>query len=232
MYKGIITYSRAALIALALFTIGIHTPARAADHNDSPAVGGSSRSYLDVTDVFAFRSPDDESRLTIVIGHFSPEVAGTADLFRSDGRYEISIDTNKDFSADERIMFSFDAPEADGKQSYRVTGLPGNLSTIGITTTDGSEPSVSTVGDARVFAGLADDPFFFDLDGFKGFTSAPCIPASGLRCAGTGSPVNFFLGRNIAALVVDFPITSLEGISSPDSGNVHVWAKTFEQLAD
>ena len=52
--------------------------------------------------------------------------------------------------------------------------------------------------DMRVFAGLRDDPFYFDLDDFKTVASSG-NPAELVDATGT----DFFAGLNTLALVVD-----------------------------
>lgn len=207
-------------------------PAMAADHNDSPLVKSASRSYKDITDVFVFRTPENPERLTIITGHFSPEVAATLQQFGTDAIYETYIDTNGDFEPEHTIRATFGAPDANGVQPYEIDGIPGNSVVRGNTTTTAGEPSVAASGTARAFCGLADDPFKFDLDAFNNFVKGPCVPAAGLRCPGTGAPTNFFAGRNIAAIAYDFPTTSLRGITSSTAGVIRVWSKAFEVTSE
>lgn len=221
----------AAATAFGLSLLGT-SPVQAADHNDSPLVKSASRSYKDITDVFVFRTPENPDRLTIVTGHFSPEVAATLQQFGTDAVYETYIDTNGDFVADHTITSRFGAPDANGVQSYEVEGIPGNSVVRGTTTTNAGEPSVAASGSARVFCGLADDPFKFDLDAFNAFVKAPCVPAAGLRCPGTGAPTNFFAGRNIAAIAYDFPITAMSGITAANAGVIRIWSKAFEVTSE
>jgi hypothetical protein len=64
----------------------------------------------------------------------------------------------------------------------------------------------------KAFAGLRDDPFFFDLDNFN----------NGATFCGAGLPVsNFFFGLNTSALVIEVP-TAMIGYTS-----VGVWGRTL-----
>ena len=200
-------------------------PAVAADHNDAPGIMGAEGSFVDLTDVFVFRSPADPANLVLYYAMFTPEVAGDTKLFSTDARYEIYVDTNRDNAPDVTIRTTF-SDNADGTQSFEMTGVPAANRVSGLVS-KGSEPVFATDGPAKAFAGLRGDQFFFDLDGFKHFVAAPCVPAAGLRCPGDGPPVDFFLGRNTASIAVEFPLTALPGISSPTAGAMHVWAKTF-----
>ena len=201
--------------------------ALAADHNDAPDVMGAEGSFVDLTDVFAFRSPADPANLVLYYAMFTPEVAGETKLFATNARYEIYVDTNRDNAADVTIRTTF-SDNADGTQSFEMTGVPA-ANRISGTVSKGSEPVVSVDGPAKAFTGLRGDQFFFDLDGFKHFVAAPCVPAAGLRCPGDGPPVDFFLGRNTASIAVEFPVTALPGITAANSGLLHVWAKTFSE---
>ena len=205
--------------------ICIVKPLRAADHNDAPDIKSAEGLFVDLTDVFAFRSPTNPENFVLYAGNFTPEVAGQSKLFTTSGRYEMYVDTDSDFVADVTIRATFDDND-DGTQDFLFTGVPGANRISGIVS-NGNEPNVVVDGPAKAFAGLRGDNFFFDLVGFQMFTAAPCIPVSGLRCPGTGAPADFFLGRNIAALAVEFPITALPGITSSSAGKIHVWAKTF-----
>ena len=201
--------------------------ARAADHNDAPDIMGAEGSFVDITDVFVFRSPVNPENLVLYYGLFTPEVAGEAKLFATNARYEIYLDTNGDQVADRTIRTTF-SDNADGSQTYRMTGVP-SANNISGAVSIGSEPVVTVDGPAKAFCGIRGDQFFFDLDAFKHFVSAPCVPTAGLRCPGDGPPSDFFAGRNTATIAVEFPTTALPGITSATSGSVNVWAKTFTE---
>ncbi len=207
-----------------IFSSGI---ARAADHNDAADIMGAAGSFVDITDVFAFRSPANADNLVIYVGLFTPEVAGSSKLFATDARYEFYIDTNGDVNAEHTIRGTVE-DAADGTQIFHLSGVPG-AGNIDGNVTVGDTPNVVVDGPAQAFFGLRRDQFFFDLVGFRAFVAAPCIPSAGLRCPGTGAPADFFLGRNTATIAVEFPLTSLRGISSSTSGNLNIWAKTFTQ---
>ncbi|MCB0322435.1 MAG: DUF4331 family protein [Bdellovibrionales bacterium] len=206
----------------------ILTVALAADHNEAPGIMGAEQSFFDITDVFAFKSPNDPGRLVLVIGAFSPVAATTPPLFSNDGRYELYVDTNDDFVSDATIVTEFETQDG-GVQTFRMRGVPG-AGTITGTVSLGSDANVASSGDALGFAGLRDDHFFFDANAFRAFTASPCVPTAGLRCPGTGDPTNFFGAFNTATIVVEFPITALPGISAADQGVIHVWGKTFEGM--
>lgn len=213
------------ILACALFFA--HT-AFAADHLDAPEA--SDNPLLDITDVFVFKNPEDPSRLVIAVALFTPVGApDSTRLFAADteGSYGIFIDTNGDAVSDETVKISFDGGDGEA-QTFRVEGLPGSSSDItGNVSSSNVSVATDSSGGTRAFAGLRDDHFFFDLEAFRSFLSGPCVPSAGLRCPGTGSPVNFFNGLNVSAIVVDFPLTALPNISSASEGKVSVWANSY-----
>jgi hypothetical protein len=85
---------------------------------------------------------------------------------------------------------------------------------------------VTKEGRIRVFAGPREDPFFFDLVGFNRFiadfnsqTKTPAVPHFDLF---TG--VDSFLGKNINAIVLKFPINLLLPAGST---KLAAWAVTY-----
>lgn len=199
--------------------------AQAADHIDAPLV--RDRPKLDITDVYAFRSPVDPARLVLALNLFTPVGAPDSErLFASsdEGEYAILIDTDGDTAADHSIRVTF-SDGAGAAQTFTARGIPGSDSLEGTVSTANAGQKASN-NSASVFAGLRDDPFFFDFEAFNAFLAAPCVPAAGLRCPGTGSPANFFNGLNVAAIVVEFPITALSNVESAESGTLNIWAET------
>jgi hypothetical protein len=83
---------------------------------------------------------------------------------------------------------------------------------------------INSAGGVSVFAGLRDDPFFFDLAGFQGFLASPKVPAKGLRA--TGNPVDAFAGTNILAIVVELPVTAVTGGANANTGVIKTWVST------
>lgn len=223
LVRGKKCFPKVALLLAMAVGIGI---VFAADHRDSPSVQGDDEARADITDVFVFRSPENSDNLVFVLGLFSPEGgAPVPPLFDQGARYEFYVDTDGDFSADDIIRVT-----VDSNDTFEAEGVPSADDTIsGNVTPVGAAPVIVTGGQARVFLGLVDDPFFFDLEAFNAFVAAPCIPTAGLRCPGTGAPVNFFNGRNLAAIVIEFPATALSNIESAQQGTLRVWAKTFRE---
>ncbi|MCE9637288.1 MAG: DUF4331 domain-containing protein [Planctomycetes bacterium] len=191
-------------VALAAAAASLPSGLRAADHGDSPAVRVDTR--LDINDVYVFQSPQTPTN-TVLIMTVCP-VAGITGpkQFTPGARYQFAIDTNGDAVENQTFTMVFGKPLADGHQAYTLTG-PNRLKVRG--TTDDLGVTAGTGG--KVFAGIRDDPFFFDLIGFR----------RGLAFSAQTSR-NFFDGLNTMSIVLEVPTASF------DATNIGVWARTFK----
>ena len=70
----------------------------------------------------------------------------------------------------------------------------------------------------KLFAGPRDDPFFFDLDRYKGILAGTY---TGFANPGTDT----FAGTNVLSIVVEVPKSMLGG-----SGTVNVWLETKKKI--
>ncbi|MBD0332771.1 MAG: DUF4331 family protein [Chitinophagaceae bacterium] len=198
----------------------------AADHIDAPAVTGSGNTSLgtDITDVYAFQSPADNSKMVFVIGTqglMSPSTTASA-KFPANTLYELNIDNTGDNVEDLvlQIVVQNDRVRVYGPAAV---GSPGTTSTINTNapiaevavTQYNSAPSVGTGSNGvRIFAGPRDDPFFFDLARFKEIIA-------GTQTSFRNPGMDTFAGTNIMALVVEVP-KSLLGTAS----TINVWAES------
>jgi hypothetical protein len=217
---------RKTIIGVCSITLLVSGLIYAADHIDAPAVTGvnSSSTGADITDVYAFQGPADNSKMVFIMnvqGLMSPSATATAS-FPSNTLYEFNIDNTGDHVEDLVIQ----AIVKDGK--IRVYGpvppsMPGTNSTImtnGImteakVTSYGAEaPEVGGTGPFKVFAGPRDDPFFFDLVRFKGILS-------GEQGSFRNPGVDTFAGTNVMSIVVEVPKALLGNASS-----INVWGET------
>jgi hypothetical protein len=214
------TVVAAMLVSGALIALTGH----ASDHNDAP--GAFSDNTLDLTDLYLFRSPTADSSVVFVM-NVSPFLSGTpaGNLFSNNARYQIHIDTDDaDLTDNKTLTVTFSG--AGAAQRWRVEGLRDTAITGLVTTT--ATPVVYDQAGVRIFAGLRDDPFFFDLGGFQQFEAAPhsLVAGNGLRASGQ-VPTDFFAGKNVAAIVLEVPVATLGlgGLTST-TGVMHVWLST------
>lgn len=199
----------------------------AADHIDAPAVTGpgSTSPGNDITDVYAFQSPTDNSKMVFVIntqGLLSPAASATAS-FPSNVMYELNIDNTGDNVEDLVIqaLVQNGKMRVYGPVAPAATGLNSTVRTNGAVTEVAVTPygaaSVTTATNTngtRIFAGPRDDPFFFDLARFKMIVAGT---ASGFNNPGSDT----FAGTNVMSIVVEVPKTMLG-----TAATINVWAET------
>jgi hypothetical protein len=196
----------AAVTAAAVLLAAPSSPEiRAADHGDAPLV--RSNQQLDINDVYIFASPADSSRTVMILtacplaGIVNPTTFAT----RSD--YTFRMDVNGDAVEDLTWAFTFSNPAADGTQKMTMKTKAGRRRTVSRGTTG---TTLDLSDGTKVLAGLFDDPFFFDILGFR----------AGLAFSEETSS-NFFRGVNTLAIVLEVPNENL-----PTESAVGFWATT------
>jgi hypothetical protein len=167
----------------------------AADHLEAPlAVANHS---LDITDVYAFDGSN--ARNTVLVLNVNPLaglVSGTS--FSTSGTYDLNVDKTGDFVADDVYKVGFGTGAPDGKQSL-------TLWKNGVTVLTGMTGNANNGGGAKLFAGVRDDPFFFDLASFKLWRDPDADGAFTYTGSTTFAGVDFFRGTNISTIVLEIP---------------------------
>ena len=202
------------VVAIA-FVVGLAAlPTRAADHLDAPGLtspGGDSR--LDLTDVYAFQSPNNSANTVLIMAVNPLAGAPSATTFHPKASYEFLIDDDSplDGKPDTTIEVDFGKVK-DGVQTVEIE-IDGPHRDVNAEGRTGKTIKIS--GGGKLRAGSFDDPFFFDLLSFLDIDlSVPRVPF----CEpGDG---NFFLGLNVSAIVLEVP----SGWLGPN--NIGVWART------
>lgn len=197
--------------ALALAFGLVAVPGGAADHLDAPGLtppGGDTR--LDLTDVYAFQSPSNADNTVLVMG-VNP-LAGVLNdgTFRSGASYEFKVDSSADATEDLTYRVTFAPLKGSSQQSVTLHRIPASGPKGGgdsLLASGQTGQNISIAGGGTLRAGVFDDPFFFDLNGFLALDF--CNPGT-----------NFFTGLNISAIVLEVPSSWL------GSDNVGVWAQT------
>ncbi|MBW4619189.1 MAG: DUF4331 domain-containing protein [Cyanosarcina radialis HA8281-LM2] len=249
------------LLALTL-TLGVTTIPQyinASDHDDGE-VDTKGRN-LSLTDLYVFREKDqnpnaDGDNLVLVMNTNPRSLARQQYFFSTNARYEFKVTRvgNNDAAAtgkeDVVLRFEFGEPNDKGQQRITATIIRGGkaIKSPGHTTTPlNAEPIINQMSvegnKLAVFAGLREDPFFFDVEQFFRVRAglAGFGPKVGFRSPG----YDFAAGYNVNAIAVRVPIKFLQGtktfgekpattfdvwetISVPDRGGKY---KQFEQLA-
>jgi len=209
-----------ALGALSVAAVGVGSAAyvgrvQAADHLDppgrtNPMSMGMDRS-ADIADLYAWHRGTGASATLVTALTFSgpmDPVAGQTVPCDRDVLYTIHIDNDGDNLADFDIETRFGEDDV-GNCFVRVSNLPGASEPV-----EAAVELVTTRGDVTVFAGLRDDPFFFDLTGFQ-----ETLAMGTLRFV---NDRDTFARKNDGALVFEFPLpATLEGGTA-----LRVWATT------
>ena len=192
-------------LALAAAAIGAFATAStrviAADHVDAPEA--SADPAADITDFYAWTTTE---RLTAVVAFAGLAEAGTDAVYDAGVLYGIHVDNDGDGESDHDIWARF-GQNAAGEWGLMVTGL-GDEDLVGAV----EEPL--SAGDTRAWAGLRDDPFFFDLEGYSMTLESGDLSFDSTR--------DFFAGLNVTAIVVETDPRMLAG----EDGTFTMWATT------
>lgn len=197
--------SRRLALALALVLSAPIASLHAADHLEAPGVMG--RGDVDLNDLYAFQSPTNpnNSVLILTVNPFAGQISGTD--FSSSSSYQFLIDNDGDAVADITYSTTFGA-SGGGVQTLTTTRTAGGPAATYASGQTGQDIVTASGGILR--AGQFDDPFFFDLNGFR----------NGFNFTGDDA----FAGANVSAIVLELPSAELGG------PNIGVWATTEDAL--
>jgi hypothetical protein len=204
----------ALLLSFVISTIFSATPRiEAADHGDAPLADEDRP--IDIDDVYLFLDPNDNSKVIIaatLYGFIVPGEAVNFGAFDPRVRYLFGIETTGDARIDQTIDVRFSERTSTTAPQIATVILPfGQIITAPTTVpTLADNPNAFTVTtDAAtgvsVFAGTADDPFFFDIPGFNRFVASVLAgaPNGALLQRGRDS----FAGYNVQAIALSIPIS-------------------------
>ncbi len=215
----------AAVAGMALIVGASPLLTSASDHLDAPAAKADHR--VDITDVYAFKAGAGKTTLVLNVDGLLTPADGKTASFRKDALYELKIDRNQDGKADlaYRVRFSSPITNGDGSktQAYvvrRAAGVAaarnvwsGKVVATGLTTPYKHGVKVAHVmGGGAVFAGVRDDPFFFDLPGFVEFKSQLLGGSTNLgTLLGGFTGTDTFAGTNVLSIAIRLPDAKLGG---------------------
>ena len=207
-----------------------------ADHLDAPALGGltnaagdfaphSDHGDRDINDVYVFQGRN-ASRTAFVMTT-NPAINLFGGSFGTNVRYIINVDRTGDAKQDLAYVWRFGSPNGQGAQTYtvtRYTGANARSQAHGVKIAWGSTggSGIGTAkGNAKVFAGVRSDPFFFDLTGFIGTVFK--IGTDNLDVL-DGNHSDFFAGLNTNAVVLEVPDDSIGATKIGVWGQTTYWA--------
>lgn len=200
-------------LVIALFVFVAFLPsARAADHLDAPGAtppGGDTR--LDINDVYAFQSPSNPDNVVFIVT-VSPAAGVIGETtFHPQASYDIKVDTNGNAKENVTFRITFSKANSSGVQRVVLKRVPPRGDTLRLASGQTGQ-TLAVRGGGQFYAGIFDDPFFFDLDAFRGTNG---------RSFCDGDEVNFFLGLNTLAIVLELPRSTF-----PDD-TIGIWARTL-----
>src|SRR5213083_293187 len=187
---------------------------KASDHKDSALLAADHAA--DIADVYTFRSPVNPGNTVLVmtVSGFIPPAEASTTFFDPNVLYQWKIDNNGD-AVEDLVIQAFvtgagghqvmhfhgpAAPAATGAVSRIIDGPE----TATVRVTNGASPIIASHNGMTVFAGVRDDPFFFDLVQFKKIIAGQ---ATSFRDPGVDS----FAGTNVLAIVLELPSALLGG---------------------
>jgi hypothetical protein len=183
--------------------------AGAADHFDPPArtdptVVSNADRAADIADIYTWQQGD---AVVIVLTFAGPQAANMPATYDPDVLYTINI-ANTDQTTTPSVQIRFKFGKDGSNTGVEIDGLPDNAGPL-----IGPVEQVLSRNGILARAGLYDDPFFFDLQGFKDSKATGNLSIRNDR--------NFFNGQNDTAMVLQIPTAML------NKGNVlNMWATT------
>jgi hypothetical protein len=188
--------------------------AAAADHLDAPIV--KTEHALDLTDIYAFDAANTGS--TVLVANVNPLAGVISGLTFSVGadRYRLNVDKNGDFDAADAVddVYTLTFGPIGGRDRKQPVTLERDGATIAQGWTGNT---IQVAGGGRLFAGVRDDPFYFDLAGYNKLKDSGYTDTSGLTNAG----VDFFAGTNVSSIVLELPDWRI-------GASADYWATTYK----
>ena len=192
-----------------LSALALSPTVQAADHTDPPAV--SVNPAADIADFYAYHRGTGANQTLVTVLTFAglqAPMAGQTGTYDPNVLYAIHIDNDGDNKPNTTIYARFGKNRNDqwGLQVINLPGEAGPLVGEVEKTIDGTN--------SKAFAGLRDDPFFFDLQGFQTTLMTGTLSFDGTR--------DSFKGTNVTALVLEMPMSAALGAGT----SLQVWATT------
>lgn len=184
----------------------------AADHLDppsrtDPAQTATPDRAADIADLYAWHT---DTEVNLVLTFAGPQATTAPATYDPDVLYTIFLSNSAPRTTPNiPIRVRFGRGSNPNESGVQVSGLPGVTGTI-----EGSVERDLVKDGVRVRAGLFDDPFFFDLQGFRETVATGSLRFNPNR--------DFFAGQNLTAVVISIPRNRIEN----GTNLVDVWATT------
>ena len=196
----------------------------AADHRDGPIITNNPTNLsTDIDDLYLFLDPNDNTKVILAFDVAAPIIPAenaNAGGFDPTANFRLQIENTGDAAGDLIIDVTFTSQTSrDQPQTAQITLSRGRSNmgftaptTVSSATATTAPPPVITTDPATgisFFAGLVDDPFFFDLPAELRYRAS--------RLAGTPDPSFFdrardsFAGYNALMIALSVPASLLRG---------------------
>jgi len=197
--------------------LSVALPVNSADHGDAPIA--SNNASTDIADVFAFLDPNDNDRLILAMtqrGFIAAGENANFGIFDQFLKYRIQLELTGDARPDVFIDITFSRVESrGGPQTATITFSPSGLTFTARTTQSTTElvapPQVVTEDPGsriKFYAGLCDDPFFFDIPATNCFVVSARRGAPDFTCFQRGR--DSFAGYNLMGIALSIPLKEPE----------------------
>ena len=204
-------------------SLALSSPLFAADHAEAPLVESDAAS--DIADVYAFLDPNDNSKAVLafdVHGFIVPGENGNLGGFDSSVSYHFNIENTGDAVADKLITVNFSELSGRGKAQRSTITLSNPDGSGKVSFTGPTSPASATAAIApkavvktdsatgiSFFAGVVDDPFFFDIPGFNRFAASVLSGKPDASLLNRGRDT--FAGYNSQMIALRVPVAMLKG---------------------
>ena len=189
----------------------------AADHAEATLVAADPGA--DLADVFAFLDPNDNSKVVLAMdveGFVVPSEMLNLSFFAPDVTFRFEIENTGGAAPNQFIDITFSPQTSRSKPQTATIKLPDGSTFTAPTTVQTlaatANPFVVTTDPSSgvsFFAGLTDDPFFFDIVGFNRFVSSVLGGAPDVTKLQRNR--DSFAGYNIHMIALSVPASILRG---------------------
>lgn len=183
--------------------------ALSADHLDppmraDPAFDTTPDTAADIADIYAFHDAD---KLYLISTFGGPAATTLPAFYDRDVLHTINISTSLPASSsDITIRFRFGPGANPGETGISVENLPGVNGPL-----VGPVEQILSKDGVRVYAGLRDDPFFFDSQGLRESRTMGVLRFMNTR--------SFFAAKNITVVAIEIPRSRLGTATNLDIWN-------------
>ena len=183
--------------------------ALSADHLDPPMrtdilVDSTPDTAADIADIYAFQ---DANNLYLISTFGGPSATTLPAFYDRDVLHTLNISTSLPAtSSDITIRFRFGPGANPGETGISVENVPGVNGAI-----VGPVESILSKDGVRVYAGLRDDPFFFDSQGLRESRTMGVLRFNNQR--------SFFGSKNITVVAIEIPRSRLNNATALDIWN-------------